>query len=54
MLALLLLLVLLLLLQVSRMEAGDHWLVYGEVNDGALQNEKELTAVMHRKVGNHY
>lgn len=40
--------------QVSRMEAGDHWIVYGRVDDGVLQNDKELTAVMHRKVGNHY
>jgi len=39
---------------VSRMEAGDHWIVYGQVVDGELQNDKELTAVMHRKVGNHY
>lgn len=43
-----------LLLQVSRMEAGDHWVVYGHVQDGQLQNDKELTAVMHRKAGNHY
>jgi flavin reductase (DIM6/NTAB) family NADH-FMN oxidoreductase RutF len=39
---------------VSRMEAGDHWVVYGHVQDGQLQNDKELTAVMHRKAGNHY
>lgn len=36
------------------MEAGDHWVVYGHVQDGQLQNDKELTAVMHRKAGNHY
>jgi flavin reductase (DIM6/NTAB) family NADH-FMN oxidoreductase RutF len=41
-------------LQVSRLEAGDHWVVYGQVVDGVLQNDTELTAVMHRKVGNHY
>lgn len=41
-------------LQVSRMEAGDHWVVYGQVNDGVLQSATELTAVMHRKVGNYY
>lgn len=38
---------------VSRMEAGDHWIIYGQVNGGKLQNEA-LTAVHHRKVGNHY
>jgi flavin reductase (DIM6/NTAB) family NADH-FMN oxidoreductase RutF len=40
-------------LQVSRMEAGDHWVVYGQVDAGKL-NSEELTAVHHRKVGNHY
>lgn len=39
--------------QVSRMEAGDHWIVYGKVEAGKL-NSEELTAVHHRKVGNHY
>jgi hypothetical protein len=39
--------------QVSRMEAGDHWIVYGQVDAGKL-NSEELTAVHHRKVGNHY
>lgn len=39
---------------VSRMEAGDHWVVYGQVVDGQVQSETELTAVHHRKVGNHY
>ncbi len=43
-----------LLVQVSRMEAGDHWVVYGHVLDGELQSDTELTAVMHRKAGNHY
>ncbi|KAF6262522.1 flavodoxin-like protein [Scenedesmus sp. NREL 46B-D3] len=38
---------------VSRMEAGDHWVVYGQVAAGKL-NSEELTAVHHRKVGNHY
>lgn len=38
---------------VSRMEAGDHWIVYGKVEAGKL-NSEELTAVHHRKVGNHY
>jgi flavin reductase (DIM6/NTAB) family NADH-FMN oxidoreductase RutF len=41
-------------LVVSRMEAGDHWIVYGQVEAGKLNNETQLTAVHHRKVGNHY
>lgn len=36
------------------MEAGDHWVVYGQVDDGMVQFDTELTAVMHRKVGSHY
>lgn len=40
--------------QVSRMEAGDHWIVYGQVDAGKVTNDTELTAVHHRKVGNHY
>ncbi|KAF8073046.1 dfa6 [Scenedesmus sp. PABB004] len=39
---------------VSRMEAGDHWIVYGQVNAGKLTSDTLLTAVHHRKVGNHY
>jgi flavin reductase (DIM6/NTAB) family NADH-FMN oxidoreductase RutF len=39
---------------VSRMEAGDHWIVYGQVLDGQVVNETALSAVHHRKVGNHY
>eukprot|EP00775_Hariotina_reticulata_P010362 gene10362-10520_t len=39
---------------VSRMEAGDHWIVYAQVEAGKLKNDAELTAVLHRKVGNHY
>lgn len=38
----------------SRMEAGDHWIIYGQVEAGKLNNETDLTAVHHRKVGNHY
>ncbi len=37
----------------SRMEAGDHWLIYGTVLDGKLISDAP-TAVHHRKVGNHY
>ena len=36
---------------VSRMEAGDHWLIYASVAAGKLLNENALTAVHHRKVG---
>lgn len=38
----------------SRMEAGDHWVVYGTVVNGRVLQEGALTAVHHRKVGNHY
>lgn len=38
----------------SRMEAGDHWLIYAEVLDGKVLVEEVPTAVHHRKVGNHY
>ncbi|UFP96215.1 diflavin flavoprotein [Gloeobacter morelensis] len=38
----------------SRMECSDHWLVYGVVEDGRVSNLEGLTAVHHRKVGNHY
>jgi flavin reductase (DIM6/NTAB) family NADH-FMN oxidoreductase RutF len=38
----------------SRMEAGDHWVIYGTVLDGKVINDSAPTAVHHRKVGNHY
>lgn len=38
----------------SRLEAGDHWLVYGTVQRGRVAKRDGLTAVHHRKVGNHY
>lgn len=37
----------------SRMEAGDHWLVYATVDRGKVLSEG-VTAVHHRKSGNHY
>ncbi|MEM7757091.1 MAG: diflavin flavoprotein [Cyanobacteria bacterium P01_A01_bin.40] len=37
-----------------RMECSDHWLVYSEVTLGRVSNPEGLTAVHHRKVGNHY
>lgn len=39
---------------VSRMECSDHWLVYSTVETGRVSNPDGLTAVHHRKVGNHY
>lgn len=39
---------------VSRMECSDHWIVYSLVDAGRISNPDALTAVHHRKVGNHY
>ncbi len=39
---------------VSRMETTDHWLVYSRVETGRVSKADALTAVHHRKVGNHY
>lgn len=38
----------------SRMECGDHWLVYAVVNNGALLSESGMTAVHQRKSGSYY
>jgi flavorubredoxin/flavin reductase (DIM6/NTAB) family NADH-FMN oxidoreductase RutF len=38
----------------TRMECSDHWLVYATVDAGRVSNLESLTAVHHRKVGNHY
>ncbi|WP_413171605.1 diflavin flavoprotein [Anabaena azotica] len=38
----------------SRMEAGDHWLVYATVNDGKVLNQDSVTAVHHRKSASYY
>ncbi|MBD2325535.1 diflavin flavoprotein [Alkalinema sp. FACHB-956] len=38
----------------TRMECSDHWLVYATVDVGRVSNLDSLTAVHHRKVGNHY
>ncbi|CAG9467030.1 unnamed protein product [Pedinophyceae sp. YPF-701] len=38
----------------SRMDAGDHWVVYAMVTDGKVLSDSALTAVHHRKVGSHY
>lgn len=39
---------------VSRMECSDHWVVYSKVTAGRVSNPDGMTAVHHRKVGNHY
>ncbi|MEJ1934804.1 diflavin flavoprotein [Nostoc sp. NIES-2111] len=39
---------------VSRMDCGDHWAVYSTVYAGRVSKPEALTAVHHRKVGNHY
>jgi flavin reductase (DIM6/NTAB) family NADH-FMN oxidoreductase RutF len=38
----------------SRLDCGDHWVVYCTVNTGRVARLDTLTAVHHRKVGNHY
>ncbi|MBD2567827.1 diflavin flavoprotein [Anabaena lutea] len=39
---------------VSRMDCGDHWAVFSTVYAGRVSKPDALTAVHHRKVGNHY
>ncbi|MBW4556822.1 MAG: diflavin flavoprotein [Trichormus sp. ATA11-4-KO1] len=39
---------------ISRMDCGDHWAVYSTVYEGRVSKPEALTAVHHRKVGNHY
>jgi flavorubredoxin/flavin reductase (DIM6/NTAB) family NADH-FMN oxidoreductase RutF len=38
----------------NRMECGDHWLIYAVVKDGKVLDNQGVTAVHHRKSGNHY
>jgi flavin reductase (DIM6/NTAB) family NADH-FMN oxidoreductase RutF/flavodoxin len=38
----------------SRMETGDHWVLYAIADDGKLQNDRVLTAVHYRKTGARY
>jgi len=38
----------------SRMDCGDHWIIYSTVHVGRVANVHAMTAVHHRKVGNHY
>lgn len=39
---------------VSRVETGDHWTIYSTVQLGRVSKPDALSAVHHRKVGNHY
>ncbi|BAY48582.1 flavin reductase domain-containing protein [Scytonema sp. HK-05] len=38
----------------KRMECGDHWVVYATVDNGKLLKPDAVTAIHHRKTGNHY
>lgn len=38
----------------ERMECGDHWVIYAEVNYGSVIRKDDLTAVHHRKSGSNY
>jgi flavorubredoxin/flavin reductase (DIM6/NTAB) family NADH-FMN oxidoreductase RutF len=38
----------------SRMDCGDHWVIYSSVQAGRVAKAQGTTAVHHRKVGNHY
>lgn len=38
----------------SRMDCEDHWTIYSTVSMGRVSQPDGLTAVHHRKVGNHY
>lgn len=38
----------------NRMDCGDHWLVYAVVDNGKVIQSTGMTAVHHRKSGNHY
>ncbi|BAZ02008.1 flavin reductase-like, FMN-binding protein [Tolypothrix tenuis PCC 7101] len=38
----------------SRIDCGDHWIIYSTVQTGRVAKVNALTAVHHRKIGNHY
>ena len=38
----------------TRMDCGDHWVIYSTVHTGRVAEVNALTAVHHRKMGNHY
>ncbi|MEM9136965.1 MAG: diflavin flavoprotein [Cyanobacteria bacterium P01_F01_bin.42] len=39
---------------ISRMECGDHWVIYAEVENGELLDKNGVTAFHHRKSGKNY
>jgi flavin reductase (DIM6/NTAB) family NADH-FMN oxidoreductase RutF len=39
---------------VSRMEAGDHVVLYAQVNDGKVLNQTGQSAVHYRRIGTNY
>ena len=38
----------------ARMDCGDHWVIYSTIHTGRVAQVNALTAVHHRKMGNHY
>ena len=38
----------------QRLEGPDHWIIYAVVEQGKVSDTEAMTAVHHRKVGNHY
>ena len=38
----------------QRMDCGDHWIIYAEVQSGKVLNQKGITAVHHRQSGGSY
>jgi flavin reductase (DIM6/NTAB) family NADH-FMN oxidoreductase RutF len=38
----------------SRMQCGDHWLIYATTGNGKVMDLAGITAVNHRKSGNQY
>ncbi|NJN12525.1 MAG: MBL fold metallo-hydrolase [Richelia sp. RM1_1_1] len=38
----------------TRMDCGDHWVIYSTIQSGRVAQVNALTAVHHRKIGNHY
>jgi len=39
---------------IGKMDAGDHWVIYSTALGGKVADEGQQTAIIHRKVGNHY
>ena len=38
----------------QRIDAGDHYIVYGTIGSGKVLDDQGLSAVHHRKAGNTY